>query len=239
MRSSLTLLLVAFSAQLLSACSTAPRSNSAPTPLDDVVVKPIDWNSFQSSVIVKTYRGKNSFICTAVMLNETTALTSAHCLKRGTHSEVIIGPSLSDLYSKTIRVNQKSVRYHPGYRKEKSLYQDDLAVFKLVAPAPVTVFPEIAPGDLVLNRGDHLDRVGFGLRNNQNGRGWTDVIFRERVNGTIFLLDGLSVIGDSGSPIYLKKDGHLYLVGLHSTLIETGRTAVVDVPFYRGWIQKP
>ena len=213
---------------------------------DDVVVtKPtaspiprvINWTQFDSSVILKTYRGKNSFICSAVLLSDTIGLTTAHCIEKSDRNEIILGMSLTDPTLKRVAVLQKSIRIHPKYEPARSLYDHDLAVFNLKEKVSLIKYPAI-PDKVTSNlaKGAPLDRVGFGLRNKQNARTWTEVFFEKQEDQTLFLKDSLSVIGDSGSPIYQIKGDQIYLFAIHSTLLETGHVAAPALANEKNWI---
>lgn len=226
----------------LSACSTAKVDPAAPAstaPATTGQVRTIQWDRYESSVILKTWRAQNSYICSAVLIAPDRGITTAHCIANSDRNEVLIGKSTTDPTLKTIEVIQKSVRPHPDYHPEKSLSDADLAVFRLKKPVQLKVFPKIADADApVLQPGQPLDRVGFGMRNNQNARTWTEVFFQGQEKGRIIVRDLLSVNGDSGSPVYLTTENGVYLLGLHSTLIDGGNVAIVHVPHYKRWIQR-
>lgn len=222
-------------ALLLASCSSAPQQ--APNAPVAASVRKIDWSQYESSVILKTWRGKNSFICSAVLIAPDRGLTTAHCIAKSDRNEVLLGKSTTDPDLRTFAVIPKSVRIHPAYDPKKSLSASDIAVFKLEKPVELKTFPRIADAPApVLQPGQPLDRLGFGMRNGLNTRTWTEVFYLNTTPGELRLRDTLSVNGDSGSPIYLTTAEGLYLLGLHSTLVEGGQVAAVHVPDFKKWI---
>jgi secreted trypsin-like serine protease len=135
------LLSLALAGLLLASCATPAKKQ----PLAAKPVKVVDWNRFTSSVILKTYRQDQSFICSAVLIAPQVALTTAHCITQSDKNELLVGTSLTDSKLETIPVIQTSIRIHPGYHPKKSLSHADLAVFKIERPAAVTVYPAIPP----------------------------------------------------------------------------------------------
>ncbi len=214
--------------------SLQSESNANPTPAPK---RTIDWAKFESAVILKTYRGKNTYICSAVLLSDTLGITTAHCIEKSDRNEVVLGISLTDPHLKTIGVNQKSIRIHPKYKPKHSLYDYDLATFTLKEGAELKYYPTIPKSASVkLETGNSFDRVGFGLRNNQNVRTWTEVFFEKKDEQTLFFKDSLSVIGDSGSALFKVEGDKISLFAIHSTLVEEGHIAAPSLLESSQWI---
>jgi secreted trypsin-like serine protease len=226
----------------LTACSTAPVKPSVPTPVTTepavaASLRTIQWDRFESAVILKTWRAQNSYICSAVLIGPDRGLTTAHCIAHSDRNEVLLGKSTTDPTLQTVEVLPQSVHIHPGYHPDRSLSDSDIAVFRLKKPVSLKIFPRIADADApTLQPGQPLDRVGFGMRNGQNARTWTEVFFQSQEKGRLIVRDLLSVNGDSGSPLYLTTENGLYLLGLHSTLVDGGNVATVHVPDFKRWI---
>ena len=83
-----------------------------------------------------------------------------------------------------------------------------------------------------------IERVGFGGRDGKNIKTWTNPHYLSTTfNSKNFILqDRLSVIGDSGGPIFLVRDNKHILIGLHSTLEGTDKTYIVNLSYYHDWI---
>ncbi len=206
---------------------------AAPTPSNKV----IDWASFESTAIVRTTRGKKIFICSAVLVSAKLAITTAHCVDKSDKNEILLGVSLTDPNLRTYLVDTKKMRIHPDYRLKKSFFGADLAVLPLVESASVNRIATIPePKAFQLSAKQALERVGFGLRNSQNLRTWTEVFVEKVEKHNLYLQDALSVIGDSGSAIFSRQGNELQLVGLHSTLLDPGKVAAVYLPDFKAWI---
>ena len=63
-------------------------------------------------------------------------------------------------------------------------------------------------------------RVGFGARSNNNIRTLITPQFKDiKINEKVLELDDMySYSGDSGGPIFIQRDGQMYLAAIHSTL---------------------
>ena len=225
---------------LLPACSsTAPDPRALPEAKASAssYKKSIDWSAFESTALVRTTRGKNIYICSAVLIRKDLALTTAHCVENSDKNEILLGKSLSDPALQSYLVNTAKIRIHPDYHSKASFYESDLAVLPLLEPVPLTLFSAVADNkDLLLHTTESLERVGFGMRNGQNLRTWTEVFVEKTTTHVLYLHDLLSVIGDSGSAIFRRDGDELTLVALHSTLIDQGQVAAVYLPAFKTWI---
>lgn len=187
-----------------------------------------NWSKFSCSLLIEVSRNQKVFTSSAVLIKRNVLLTSAHSVEDIDKGYV----HLSHKYGHdNMRVAFKKVIIHSGYDKKKSNYENDIAIIILEHNLP----KNFTPANL-----DHyskvenisVDRIGFGGRNGKNCRTWTNPFALETLENTIVLKDTLSVIGDSGGPIFTKNG----LVGIHSTLEGGCKTYAVYVPFFQGWI---
>jgi secreted trypsin-like serine protease len=177
----------------------------------------IDWNNFNSSLVIEVTRPSGVFTCTGVAINQDTVLTAAHCLE----GEILkIRVSSSAAYdSKSQFWEALNFDLHPEYNKTRSNYYADLAKIKLKEklPSDIRIYP-IVKHDRDLS-GQFL-RLGFGGRNNQNVRTLIKPQLRQLNNleRVLELDDEYSFSGDSGGPVFMIQKGQIYLVAIHSTL---------------------
>lgn len=178
---------------------------------------PIDWSNFNSSLIIEVTRPEGVFTSTGVAINSYTILTAAHCLE----GEVLkIRISNEPVYNKKGNFwDIASYELHPDYNFEKSQYRCDLAKIKLkeALPKSTTFFP-------IMKNSQEMDgkilRLGFGGRSNKNVRTLVTPEFKQvrKHENVLELHDTYSYSGDSGGPVFLQKNGQMYLVAIHSTL---------------------
>jgi secreted trypsin-like serine protease len=177
----------------------------------------IDWNNFNSSLVIEVTRPSGTYTCTGVAISEDTVLTAAHCLQ-GEVLKVRVSSAAS--YDPGARFwNALKFELHPLYNQKRSNYFADLAKIKLEEklPAEIKIYP-IIKHDRQLS-GEFL-RLGFGGRNNQNIRTLIKPQLKT-VNGqeqVLELDDEFSYSGDSGGPVFVIQRGQMYLVAIHSTL---------------------
>lgn len=179
---------------------------------------PIDWSNFNSSLVIEVTRPNGVFTCTGVAVKSDTVLTAAHCLA---------GDILKIRVSNESRYNPKgrfwdvkSFELHPDYNAEKSNYRCDLAKIKLKKELPEnTIFFPIIKKTTKDMDGKIL-RLGFGGRSNKSIRTLVTPEFKQvrSHENVLELHDTYSYSGDSGGPVFLQKNGQMYLVAIHSTL---------------------
>jgi V8-like Glu-specific endopeptidase len=177
----------------------------------------INWNNFNSSVLIEVTRPGGVLTCTGVAINKTTILTAAHCLE----GEILkVRVSTEACYDKDGRfLEVEGFKLHPEYNRRDSNYRSDLAKVTLRDPLPPgTNFYPIIKKDQ--NLSGKILRLGFGARGNKNVR--TLVIPEVRkirpMEKVLELYDNYSYSGDSGGPVFLQHEGQMYLVAIHSTL---------------------
>ena len=188
-----------------------------------------NWSDFSSSLLIEVTRNQKLFTSSAVLIRRNVLLTAAHSVEDIEKGYV----HLSHKYgSDNMRIGFKKVIIHSGYDKSKSNFNNDIALIILDSNLPKSFKP--ANLDLSSEIKDIVvDRIGFGGRNGLNTRTWTNPLVKETLDNTIVLKDDLSVIGDSGGPIYSKRG----LIAIHSTLEGTNKTYAVYVPAYKEWIE--
>jgi V8-like Glu-specific endopeptidase len=177
----------------------------------------IDWNNFNSSLLIEVTRPTGVFTCTGVAINKNTILTAAHCLE----GEILkIRVSTESQYNKDGKfLSVESFDLHPDYNSQKSNYRSDIAKIKLNDELPKdTMFYPIIKKDSELN--GKILRLGFGARGANNVRTLVTPEFKTIRNQekTLELNDMYSYSGDSGGPIFMQNKGQMYLVAIHSTL---------------------
>jgi V8-like Glu-specific endopeptidase len=177
----------------------------------------IDWNNFNSSVLIEVTRPTGVFTSTGVAINHDTILTAAHCLE----GEVLkVRVSTDARYNKNGHFLEVSAfNLHPDYDAHKSNYRSDLAKIKLKdkLPAGTRFFPIIKKEKALEGK---LLRLGFGARGKNNVRTLVNPEFKtlRTQEKVLELNDMYSYSGDSGGPIFLQNQGQMYLVAIHSTL---------------------
>ncbi len=196
----------------------------------------LNWNRFNSSFVIEVKRGNEIFTSTAVALNPYVAITAAHCVDCADEVVVLLGENYARPDS--VMSAQKWI-IHPGYDPRYSLYENDIAVLFLDDKLPNHLSYELLYDDIKLDHYAMIERIGFGGRDHKNVKIWTNPSYQSiSFNKKNFLFnDNLSVIGDSGGPIYLEDEGHLKLIGLHSTLEGDHTTYAVNLSEYKIWIE--
>lgn len=188
----------------------------------------IDWKEFSSSALIEVNRSGNFFTSSAVVIRRNVILTAAHSVENIDEGYIHLAHHYNQSNQK---IKFKKVIIHSEYNKDKSNYKNDIALVILENNLPESIKPA-----KFLEHNEfsdfNVDRIGFGGRNGKNLRTWTNPKIVDQKEDTLILKDELSVIGDSGGPIY--KDNKL--VGIHSTLEGNDKTYAVYVPNYLGWI---
>ena len=177
----------------------------------------IDWNNFNSSLLIEVTRPEGVFTSSAVAINKNTLLTAAHCLE----GEILkVRVSLDSSYNPNGNFYEvESYDLHPDYDSGKSNYRFDLAKIKLKndLPSDMKIYPIIKNDNKLSGT---LIRLGFGARDEQNCRTLINPEFKDlrKYDNVLELNDKFSYSGDSGGPVFLQNKGQMYLVAIHSTL---------------------
>lgn len=203
--------------------------------IEDTKNSQIDWSEFSSTVVLEVYKHGKVYTSTAVVIGKRALLTAAHSVDSMDSASICIGPSYRK-NSKKIKVKRSII--HPNYDPRKSFYENDLAIIILNQEVPTNMKQETIPSHLKLQTNDMLERIGFGGRDNLNKRTWTNPIYKSRTfsRKNLILEDEHSVIGDSGGPLFRHVDNVIQLVGIHSTLEGSSKTFVVNLAYYKNWI---
>ncbi len=177
----------------------------------------IDWNNFNSSLLIEVTRPEGVFTCTGVAINKNTLLTAAHCLE----GEILkVRVSLDATYAKNGKFLEiEHFDLHPEYNRSSSNYRSDLAKIKLKSDLPkgTTFFPIIKKDQDLEGK---ILRLGFGARGTSNVRTLVTPLMKQirRTEKVLELNDTYSYSGDSGGPVFLQHQGQVFLIAIHSTL---------------------
>jgi len=195
----------------------------------------LNWNRFNSVFIIEVTRGGNIFTSTAVSIGDKQLLTAAHSVDGAEMVRVLYGHE----YSQDLPDNQAlQWSIHPSYNPGNSFYENDLAVIFLEDNLPHFTNKESIGSNFKITEESIFERIGFGARNGKNIMTWTNPKFMSVTfnSKNILLNDTLSVIGDSGGPVYIVRDGKHELIGIHSTLEGSDKTYIVKLSSYIDWI---
>jgi V8-like Glu-specific endopeptidase len=188
----------------------------------------INWNDFNSSLLIEVFRNKSVFTSSAVLIRRNVILTAAHSVFGIDKGYVHLGHEYS---KENIRIAFKKVIIHKGYNKQDSNFKNDIALIILENNLPRSIKP--VPLATAMNlSGANVDRLGFGARSGKNKRTWTNPNILDVKDNYLELNDKKSVVGDSGGPLYYQNK----LVGIHSTK-EGQKAFAVYVPQYIKWIE--
>lgn len=177
----------------------------------------IDWNNFNSGLVIEVTRPEGKFTCSGVAIKNNMVLTAAHCLDGEILKVRVFTEATYNPNSKGLEIDH--FQLHPSYNKSKSNFRSDLARIKLSNPLPAStvIYPILKSASNFKGR---LLRVGFGARTANNIRTLISPQFRALQTETevLELDDMYSYSGDSGGPIFIQRDGQMFLVAIHSTL---------------------
>jgi V8-like Glu-specific endopeptidase len=177
----------------------------------------IDWNNFNSSLVIEVTRPSGVFTCTGVAIKKDLVLTAAHSLEGEILKIRVFNSSAYDPKSKSF--GALGFEIHPDYNSKESNFKSDLAKIKLDSDLPkeINFFPIIKKNSLLSG---NIFRLGFGARSQKNVRTLVTPVLKDvnQLTNTLELDDMYSYSGDSGGPIFLQREGQMYLVAIHSTL---------------------
>ena len=196
----------------------------------------INWDSFNSSLLIEIKRGDVSFTCSGVAIGQRLVLTSAHCFDDVDSARILLDAQYDPRSKNEVVV--KNFELHPLYDPKKSLYKHHLAILHLAGALPHNINIATIKQTRKLAVDLEVDRIGFGGRGSLNTRTWTNPRIKKIDNEVLELTDSMSVVGDSGGPVYLQTPQGIELVGLHSTLEGNNKTYSVYLPHYKNWIEK-
>lgn len=209
-------------------------------------------------------------LCTAVVLNKYTVLTAAHCVENYSNSKIILARNIHSMLILKNQVYEiKKVIIHDQYLKSKVLSSKDLsydlAIVQLVRPMEHFNF-EINNSDLVptadfVQTNNSIDFnpliAGFGRNQIQISENETKPIngileksfvtvdndqYSERLISIDQNQKSGACFGDSGGPLFINREGALYLQGLavafKSNEICRGQAIYLNLDFFKDWIKE-
>jgi hypothetical protein len=180
-------------------------------------MKEVDWNNFNSSLLIEVTRPEGVFTSTGVAIGPQTVLTTAHSLE----GEILkVRVSFEESYNPEGKfIEVISFEIHPDYDRSQSNYRNDIA--KISLKEKLRRETKFYP----LMKRDHdfygkILRLGFGARGNKNIRTLISPEFRQvrKFEKVLELNDTFSYSGDSGGPVFLQQNGQMYLLAIHSTI---------------------
>lgn len=177
----------------------------------------VDWSNFNSSLVIEVTRPEGKFTCSGVAIKDDVVLTAAHCLEGKILNVRVFNQASYNPKAKSWKA--ETFEIHPEYNKENSNFKADLARIKLAEklPSSTMIYP------IIKNESDFkgkILRVGYGARTDANIRTLITPQFKtlNKESKVLELDDMYSYSGDSGGPIFIQRDGQMYLVAIHSTL---------------------
>jgi V8-like Glu-specific endopeptidase len=187
------------------------------TTATTAIAQNVDWSNFNSSLVIEVTRPEGKFTCSGVAIKDDMVLTAAHCLEGKILKVRVFNQAAYDPTAKSWNVEHFEL--HPEYNKSESNFKADLARIKLAEklPSSTTIFPILKNEK---NFQGKLLRVGYGARSSANIRTLITPLFKSLKNEdkVLELDDMYSYSGDSGGPIFIQRDGQMYLAAIHSTL---------------------
>lgn len=197
----------------------------------------VEWEKFQSSVLIEVKRGEDVFTSSAVVIARNALLTCAHSVDQIEGGRVFWDAQYRPHSKKFVKF--KRVVVHPGYDPRKSNYENDLAVVILKNNLPSRTRPtKIWDHPELLSEGAQAHRIGFGARSGANIRTWTnpEIMRYEKSSKSFVLRDCHGRIGDSGGPLFIKDGAAYKLFALHSTKEGEDTSYTVSVADHMPWI---
>lgn len=157
--------------------------------------------------------------CTGTIVAKDLILTAAHCYQNAVQGGyVLFGTKFNNSDRKIIRIEKASI--NPSY----SGPHNDIAMLKLASEIPAGYkVVKMLPASIPLNRGDTVRQAGYGSNNEPNSFGTLRTVDSKFVsmsrNGSIYVENGKTAAcsGDSGGPLYVRKNNEWYTAGVTST----------------------
>ena len=216
----------------MSACSEGAKvGQTSMTPSDAIVggreVSPEEPLSKRVVLLYDTTGG----ICTASLISSDLLLTAAHCVESGASKLVaLFGHSIEEASYISDKIKVAKVVTYPAYHNPMATIRGDVAVVKLVRPAPseyeIALLP---PLTLRIPSGTELISIGYGRTEgtqSEDGDNQGSGILRTvgtLVADIVLNREGIGIDqsngqgvcnGDSGGPAYYQVGDKFYVVGI-------------------------
>lgn len=178
----------------------------------------IDWSEFDATVALKIELSTGyKTICSGTFLDQKNILTAAHCLQDAVFVDVVLDKEVGVLSSSFSAKTWEIIPSYSGNQLGKSV---DLGIVQIRKKSSKSLhFPVLSDSF----SGTKFERIGYGTRSEVNRRTHITSFLRENFRTYISLEDLYGYPGDSGGPIYQRRNGKLFLVGVH-----TGRAIAPD-----------
>ncbi|MFZ4405204.1 MAG: S1 family peptidase [Pseudobdellovibrionaceae bacterium] len=203
--------------------------------------------------------------CTGVLIGKDTVLTAAHCLKEDKTYYVIFSNNciikIKDFNENTEGPNSRFVKYkimHPDYSStEDSSQYGDIGFVKFSGRLPQGYKPvSLAPTDSPVESDDFVQIYGFGVtaafNNDEENKEAAPMpttlrtarlqILDHQYSDSEFSIDQShgsgACLGDSGGPVFIKRNNLLYLYGILSRTKSdcTEHTVATNILYYKEWL---
>jgi V8-like Glu-specific endopeptidase len=157
--------------------------------------------------------------CTGTIIARDLILTAAHCYENSVQGGyVLFGIQFNGRDRKIIQIASASI--NPAYNGS----HNDVAMLKLAQEIPAGYQPvKLLPPTLAMRPGDVVRQAGYGSDNTPNSFGTLRTVDSQYVGqtgaGALSVRNGRTAAcsGDSGGPLYVRKNGEWFTAGITST----------------------
>ena len=197
------------------ACGGAADEETGST--DEAIIKGKPATAFPEAVTLDT----PTFLCSAVMIAPTYALTAGHCATNPSDI-TITAPNAGNQTARGIAIATSYVDTGDGTLNASTI---DIAVVRLDRPISLSFYPSI-PTKRVSN-GSGLRNVGRTLDETPTNQLWLGKVVEAHTGGTQFpnsyVTGQVIEPGDSGGPAYAGKGSRRRVVGINSASYFKGK----------------